>query len=331
MKKLYFILLSVFIVISCERDTELEGPLLSDIYGDFKVLEEFDVSDRNIDFANGESTYFSARFTTIADWEIQITGLSSGAKKVISGKSRDLNSENAQWDGSTTYFPMFNIEECAVQLYVENDSSFHYDTLFVDSVKVNQGLLIADFESEFNPYCDILVQSGANMSFCFNRDSLAPQGISYFDMGGEVNWDWLIGMIEFPADAYGNPRFALNSNPTKVHFNVLLYLPEEITNAVVLFQFREDDNEDDYFNESKEDMYSLELKELEPGWQLVTLSYSDFVALSNGVPTDPNGNKEHNPDRLSRISVLMLADPSSGYSQVLMDYMIFTEDSPLIP
>jgi len=150
-------------------------------------------------------------------------------------------------------------------------------------------------------------------------------------MGGEVNFDYLIGYIYFPADAYGVTVFPLTSNPDNVYFNVLLYKPAGITNEIVLFQFTEDENGDGIFQDASEDMYSLELKGLEIGWQTISVKYSDLKALVNGAPATPNGNGIHEPEKLMEVRTLFLANPSSGYSQTWMDYMIFTENSPLEP
>jgi hypothetical protein len=328
-----FTALAIMIVLmaSCSRDKMIEGPLLSDLYGEFKITEDLDISNRDVDFAAGESTAFTAKFSAIADWQLTITGLTSGAKKIITGKSRDLTVDNASWDGSTSLFPMFGAEDCAVELSIPADTIFQYDTLTVLTPKVHEGFVVADFENGFDPDWLKFVQSGANMSFVIKTDANAPQGHSYYDMGGMVDWDWLIGMIEFPAVAYDAVTYPLNSNPDILYFNVLLYLPEGISNEVVLFQFREDENADGTFTDSNEDMYSLQINDLDPGWQLISIKYSDLQCLVNGSPTEPNGNGMKNPDKLNKLSVLMLANPNSGYSQVWMDYIIFTENTPLIP
>ncbi|MFO7864868.1 MAG: hypothetical protein R6U85_12785 [Salinivirgaceae bacterium] len=334
MKISYIIaLLGIVLMASCSKDDELfEGPPLNDLYGDFRVIDALEPSNANIDFANGETTYFTATFSATTAWELKITGLTSGAQKSIKGTSNELNAANATWNGSTTKFPMFKEEQCQVELYIPLDTTYLYDTISVVSTKVNEGLLLTDFENEIDPNWDIFTQSGADMSFNIVTDDAAPQGNAYYDMGGTVNWDWLIGMIEFPASAYGETTFALDENANNVYFNVLINVPEDISNALVLFQFREDENGDGTFNEGSEDMYSLQLEEdLEPGWQLISVKYSDLAALADGEPTTPNGNGVHNPDMLHKVSVLMLANPSSGYSQTLMDYLIFTEDAPLNP
>ena len=263
---------------------------------------------------------------------MKIEGQSSGATKVITGKSKTLDELNAIWDGTTTVLPMFKNERC--NAYLSLPEEVYADTIIgitIDSTKTNEGFVVADFENGINPGWDIFKQSGGDMTFeIVNNDSAAERS-HYYDMGGEVNFDYLIGYIYFPADAYGEPTFPLSPIPQNVYFNVMLNKPETITNEIILFQFVEDENGDGIFQEASEDMYSLELKNIESYWQLISLPYSDLTALVNGAPSTPNGNGIHEPDKLLEVRTLFLADPSSGYSQTFMDYMIFTENEGLNP
>jgi hypothetical protein len=56
-----------------------------------------------------------------------------------------------------------------------------------------------------------------------------------------------------------------------------------------------------------------------------------MVTLVNGQPAAPIGNGIREPHKLKEVSVLFLANPTSGYSQSYMDYLIFTQNGPLIP
>lgn len=318
---------------ACEReDKQFMGPALTDIFGDFSVLEEFDISDRQVDFANGESTTFTALFSKQVDWEVRIEGLESGAIKSISGFSSILDaSTSAVWNGTTTELPLFKVEECAVELRVPSDSLVVHDTITVTSVRDISGITIADFENGMQSGWNVFAQSGANMSFAIRDDIPAAQGDKYYDMGGEVSWDYLIGLIDFPASAYPDGTFGLSPDPSAVYFNVMLYIPEGITNEIVLFRFNEDENEDGLWSDSSEDQWALELTGLDQGWQQVSIRYSDMVTLINGQPAAPFGNGLYEPNKLHTISVLFLANPATGYSQTLMDYLIFTEGGPLVP
>ena len=61
----------------------------------------------------------------------------------------------------------------------------------------------------------------------------------------------------------------------------------------------------------------------ETQYEFFRIPYTEFV--------DADGNGVHNPDLLNKVSVLMLAQQGGGYSQTLMDYVIFTEDQPFKP
>ncbi|NND94402.1 MAG: hypothetical protein HKN45_06010, partial [Flavobacteriales bacterium] len=298
------------VFISCERtEDDFQGPALSNIFGEFTILEELDITNRNVDFAADQTTVFTAVFSKQVDWEIHITGQTTGAHKVIEGFSAELNGTNARWNGTTTDIPLFKAEECAVELRIPSDSVVVFDTLNVTSSRIIEGLVVADFESGVNNDWNIFAQSGANMSFIITDDIPPAQGDAYYDMGGEVSWDYLIGLIEFPAFALGEPTYALSNDPTQVYFNVMLYIPEGIVNEIVLFQFREDDNGDGVYTEGSEDMFSIELTGLDAGWQLISVRYADMPTLVNGAPAAPFGNGLYEANKLNRVSVLFLANP----------------------
>lgn len=324
-------LFALVILKSCSKEEEFEGPSLIDLYGEFSVLEEFAVSDAEVDFASGETTYFTAQFSKNVNWTLTITGNISGAQKVITGFSNALNSQNARWNGTTTALPMFGVEECTATLSIENEPESFSLALSTLTSRVYPGLLLADFEDGFPEGWTTFVQSGANMSFVVSDEEPAGQGNQYYDMGGTVNWDYLIGLVDIPGEVYNSePTFPLSSNPDNVYFNVLLYNPPAITNAITLFQFREDDNGDGVYS-NNEDMWSIEVTGLEEGWHKVAQQYDEIPTLVNGAPSNPLGNGLHEPNKLLKLSVLFLANPTSGYSQTYMDFLIFTENAELQP
>jgi hypothetical protein len=334
MKKIQlFSIIGLTLLASCKKDdVNFDGPSLIDLYGEFSILSPLEVSDNSLDFAAGETATFTAEFSKSVDWTVRITGLESGAVKNIIGFSRLLDVSNAVWNGSTTTLPMFKAEECAVALYVTGETDTLRDTITVISPKVNNGLLLADFEDGWNAGWGSFVQSGADMSFVIREDGNAAQGNKYYDMGGEVSWDWLIGLIDIPATAYGAPTFDLSNNPDNVFFNILMAKQPGLTNALVLFQFREDDNGDGVYTDNEEDLFSIEVRlDSQDGWQLISSKYADLATLINGSPADPIGNGIHEPEKLLQVSILMLANPVSGYSQAWMDYILFTENGPLVP
>lgn len=335
MKKLAILFLSLGLVFGCTRNSDTLGPNLSDIYGDFAVITPLAASTQTVDFSNNEQISFSAEFSKTVDWEIHIVGQSSGAEKVITGKSRIIDNTLATWNGTTSELPMFKDEICAAYVVaVAVDSTYTGNLsapITVAGTRAVSGFVVADFENGINPGWTVFKQSGANMSFNIVNDPKSAQGGNYYDMGGEVGWDYLIGLIDFPATAYGDTTFPLSQNPNNVYFNVFLNKPAAISNEIVLIRFFEDDNMDGVFTEATEDMYALELQGLETGWQQISIRYADLVSLVNGQPANPNGNGVREPHKLRQVSVLFLADPATGYSQTLMDYLIFTENGPLEP
>jgi len=319
--------------ISCERDNvEEEGPQLLDLFADFTFVEPFSVAQKSADFSSGEKITFNAKFNKLANWNLTITGLSSNSKKMFEGTTNELNVDNASWDGSTSQIPIFKEEDCVVDFWVLEDSTHYFDTISITGTKINDGFLIADFESgQLDPDWTGFVQSGANMSFVVSSDTTAAQGDFYYDMGGAVGWDYLIGLIDFPASAYDVPHYPLSENANNVFFNAMIYNPPGITNGFFVVQFQEDDNGNGVFNASNEDGYQFSIGgpdgivTLKPGWQLISVPYSEMVIDGQ------NGNKTLNPDKVIQMSILFLADPTSGYSQGYLDYVIFTENGPLNP
>jgi len=321
----------LLLLASCAKDDTFDGPALIDLYGDFTVINEFQASSNTVNFAEGQTVTFTALFSKNVNWTITITGESSGAVRQITGFSNELNASNARWNGTTTILPMFRAENCSVALTIANEEETFQAAVEVIAPRNYPGLLLSDFEDGFPAGWVPFVQSGANMSFVVATVDIAGQGNRYYDMGGTVNWDYLIGMFDIPGSVYGDgATFPLANNPNSVFFNCLLYNPPAINNAITLIQFREDDNGNGTY-EANEDLWAIEVTGLAAGWHHISRRYSDMPTLINGQPAAPIGNGIHEPNRLIQVSVLFLANPVTGYSQNYLDFLIFTENTPLQP
>ena len=331
----YYITLSALILVlfSChKKDSKIDGPSLEDLNGQFSVLSPLAASIDSVDFASGETVYFTALFSKTSEWNLKVTGLVSGAVKTMTGTSNELNASSSLWSGETTNLPIFKNENCKVELTFPNETDTLITYVKVLQAKVNSGFLISDFENGFNSGWTSFIQSGANMNFQVLSDASSPQGNKYYNMAGTVNWDWLIGLVNFKSTAYGGaPAFPLNANPNSVYFNVMIYGESGTTNSIVLFQFEEDENGDGIFTAASEDMYAKEIKVDWAGWKLISVKYSDIESLVNGVPATPNGNGTHDSNKIKTINMLHLANPNSGFAKSKLDYIIFTENGPLVP
>ncbi len=327
MKKIILYSLALLAFVACRKESdEFEGPSIQDLYGEFSVITPFAVDRETIDPENGEEAVFTAEFSKPVNWTITITGQSSGAQKVITGLSRSLNADNATWNGSTTVFPVFAAENCQAMLTIEDVSDTFYLEVDMLSPKPNEGLVLADFENGFNPEWTVFIQTGADMDFATKNDNLAPHGMGYLNMKGTVDWDWLIGLVDFHAQTYnpGENVMPLSSDADNVYFNCLIYGEPGTNQSLVLFQFKEDEDENGEFDGNIEDMYSLEIRVDWAGWKQISVKYSDLEALVNGQPASPNGNGNKEPNKLGTVSMLHLADPDQGNASTKIDYVIFS-------
>jgi hypothetical protein len=335
MKTLKFIVALIVLGITfsaCRKDApKFDGPSLEELNGGFSILDPFYVSRDSVDFSSGETVYFTCGMSKTSNWKIKITGQTSGAVKEITGTSKTIALNDAIWNGSTSQLPMFRNEICAIQLTFVGESDTIVDQVKITGVKSNSGYVIADFENGLNSGWTSFIQQGANMDFQIKTDNFAPQGDDYLNMAGTVNWDWLIGLINFKASADGFVTFPLNPNGNNLYFNAMVYGEPGLLNSIVLFQFQEDENGDGTFTASSDDQYDLEIKVDWVGWKLISIKYSDLVTLVNGAPSSPNGNQQHNPDKIKQINMLHLANPLSGPAKTKLDYIIFTENGPLNP
>lgn len=318
---------------SCRKDeSTFDGPSVADIYNEFKVVEPFSASTDTVNFAANENVVFTATFSKIVDWQISISGSTSHAKKILTGSSKSISAVNGLWNGSTTKFPIFKNENCIAMLTLKDLPDTFYLPIKISQTKAITGFTVANFESGLNPAWTKFIQSGANMDFKVKTDTLAPEGGKYLNMAGTVNWDYLIGLIDFPAQAYNsNVTFPLAVNPDAVYFNCLIYGVPNTNPSIVLFQFKEDENANGSFTAASEDEYDYQINVDWAGWKLVSLKYSDFKCLVNGSPATPKGNGIQNPDKLSKISMLHLADPNGGFASTKIDLLIFTDNKPFEP
>lgn len=331
MKKIFYLFILLNLFSQCKRENKsFDGPSLQDLNGVFGLLSPFK-SDKNVvEFGKGETVGFSAEFTKICNWKIEINGTVSGAKKIIEGKSRIINASNANWKGSTTEFPVFKSEMCLAILKIEGVSdSFKLD-INVLSIRKPSGFIVSNFENGLNSKWTTFIQSGANMDFKIHNDKFAVEGSNYLNMAGTVNWDWLIGLIDFPATAYGtSTNFGLSSISDDIFFNCLIYGVPNTNPSRILFQFKEDDNGNGNFDAANDDQYDKEIIVNWEGWKLVSFKYTDLIHLSNGVPATNNGNNKHNSNNINKISMLHLANPSMGFGSTKIDCIMFTEKGPL--
>jgi hypothetical protein len=342
----FFVLL--FFFNGCTKD-DVEGPLITDLYGTFSITDSFLLVNKTPDFSSGDIVKFYCGFNKTIDWKITITGLQSNSVKEISGFSSSIDSNNVMWSGTTSQLPFFNIENCAVELTFMNESDTLRDTLnIVGTNSYDDGILVADFENGLPP--DALVSWTSNIGFrtfdISNDDPLL--GNAYFKMGGKVNWDWPIGKLDLklnlssvtvPAEEF-YINIGILSDSIDIHTGQFINIM--ISESTLPFNYDLTPNQvgqqlADIFDASDE-VYKMKVPVDWHGWRILSFPYSEFEELSPGA-AGIIFNK--NPNNISGIRIACQACPSSGANvncpenldkivRTDIDHIIFTEYSPLL-
>ncbi len=328
MKKIVSIIILALVAFSCERNTDTLGPALTDLYGPFQVFEAFDASRNNVDFKNGESVEFTCVFSKQVNWEVHIIGQSSGAEKVLSGFSRTIDANNGGlWNGTTTNLPMFNKEDCMAYLTISAVDTSFSDTLTnlitVDDTRMVNGYVVTDWENGLNPGFTRFVQSGANMRFDTVNDPTGAEGQVYYQFTGDVSFADDLGNIGMPKDSFTDTSFTLSTNSDIVYFNVFARKGPQAVQDIFVIQFMEDDNGNGAYDANADDLHEFVFQGLSEDWEQFSIIYEDLnTAIGNG-----GGQK--NPEKLifMRIIPIGVKVPFDGY----LDYLVFTENGPLVP
>jgi len=329
MKKLtYLLFLTAFIFISCEKEG-IEGPSLNDLFGELNIIESLEVVGDPADFIGESTTYFTAKFSKIVDWKISITGLSSGAEKIISGKSNEITVTNSLWGGETTFLPFFKAEDCSVLLTFPMHADSIFKALKITGAKTygdGTELLVSNFENGFNPNFTNFFQTT-----CLKKIETGGAGESdrYLVQEGTCDWDWLIGYIDYPANHWFQ-QGVLNANPDNVYFNIMVngdstLSPTNEANSLFKLEFYEDENQDGYYDQNTEDRLDHEFNVDWNGWKMVSIKYSDLILAWNS-----GGNAIREPNKIIKVRTLLLANPASGFAKADVDYLIWSEESPIL-
>lgn len=334
MKKSLLFICAALMMFSCRKEDNeaIDGPSLNDLFGPFAILEDFEFSHDEIDFAADPLAFYSGELSKNANWEMRITGSESGATRLITGFDRVFSIDNAAWNGGASTFPGFSLEEAYVELTFpdEEDAPVIQDTITITGAKVDDGILITSFEDGFGSNWTNFNQTTVQgVIACDNGES--AKGDCHYSFQGSVPWDWAIGSVMVRPDE--GESFGLPASGTNLFFNMGFKATENFgpTNSFILFWFDEDDNGDGVWDEATEDRYVLEYWSEGSDWDLISLLYNDLQFDAEGNAVETNGNGLPEPSKLVSINVFFLANPENGNSAALVDHLIFTTNSPYTP
>ncbi len=333
-----------FFLHSCTKQ-EFEGPSIENLYGEFEVIQQFKITNKNPSFSINEQVGFHCEFNKPVQWNISIQGLSTSANREITGFSNIIDSNIIVWMGGPSQVPFFSEEVCSIELTFENETDIFRDTITIVSAKTyDNGIWFEDFEDGIPAEGLVYYNTdGGGMTFSVANDD-ALLGNSYFKMGGRVNWDWALGNLDLPININNVSQTADNlyinigilSDIQDLHTGqfINILISEEIDTP---FNDNLNNNASDLF-ESTMEVYKMKVPVDWNGWQLKSFRYSDFEPVS---PNNQNINFNMNPSEIRAIRISCQACPSSTGNPICpenfgkdvrtdIDHIIFTTNSSLL-
>jgi hypothetical protein len=330
--KFYHLVSILFLTLAfsaCDHETDpFDGPALVDRFGDFAVLDNLVISQATVDFAAGETVFFTARFNKSVNWVVEITGAESGAVKRIEGFSFELTATNATWTGGTTDLPFFKAEMCTVRLLVPEEPTFaDMGEVTVLSPKVYEGSLFSDFEEDAgadiffgNFEFELTNQTGRQ------NDMPAAQGDYYYLFEGTDNVvpNFFVGLINVNSTITGQTYAPLPTTvPENLYFNCFIYSGGG-PHGIAVIQFAYDTNGNGVYDDGVDATFQLpgDFPLNWEGWRHIHHPMSDV------------GISQEQLEEIVAIRVLLISDLNSQPDPPLevsfgIDFMTFTSGGPL--
>ncbi|MEL7534199.1 MAG: hypothetical protein AAFN10_23040, partial [Bacteroidota bacterium] len=315
---------------ACQHQTEpFDGPGLIDRFGEFQLKTGIEASRNTVDFSADERVHFTAEFSKNIEWVVRITGKESGAVKLIEGFDRELNQDNAAWNGTTSDLPLFREEDCLVELIIpEEDSLTSSVEISVTGARVYEGSLITDFEEEFNPNDFFFGNFEFELSGATGRTNSIPAGQGeycyFFEGTDNVVANFFVGLVQIFPSTNGETYFSMPTTiPEESHFNFFLY-GDGTPHTIAVIQFFTDTNGDGSFTDGVDQSFQLEgdFPLSHVGWKAFSHTMADV------------GISETQLSQLVAVQVLLISNMNAQPNPPTpvrfgLDYLTFTQDQPL--
>lgn len=325
MKKGFVILISCLIIFaSCSKPEEIEGPALNDLYGPFYVEEELSSTSDVLDFSGSSFVDFTAKFSRQVEWKLRLKGLSSGAEKIITGKSSSLDGSNTRWRGTISNFPVFKVEQVAIELTFVGVSDTLRDSLSIVVPRTPEGTLITSFETGTGGF---VKDNGGGGSISYLSIPLsAPYGNTYASFASGLSQSGIYKSslnISAGSVSFGSTVFPFPSDTSNVYLNLIVYGSGAAYNGTKLaVSFWEDDNGNGSFSYGdSEDIYEYVIQVNWVGWKVVSFPYKSIVPATYA---GRNGNHVKEPHKISSI-VVVHNGAESSLSKADIDFLVITQ------
>jgi len=333
-KNICILLLATVLIASCKK-TEQLGPDLVGIYGSVTVTEPLAVNTPSVNFATDGVVFFTAKFQNDAVWTITITG-ANGAKKSITGISKEINAENSTWKGTADVPPSFIAGAVTATLSFQNDALTESVPFTITAKRTSDfttDVLVTDFKvSPIQNYGALPIlptnwPSDFPLTVNFLSTHGLPDGNAYLTMGPQAPWqpggspfvDILTISPRNSIKNYGT-YYPLYADPTKVYFNIMVYNTGTPTWLQISFM------------EDGVVARGLNIKPNWTGWKLVSVRYSDLTPNSSAAASNVQ------PQKITGIQLVLLSNvatnspllPTTAVSAAI-DHMTFTHNAPYQP
>jgi len=339
MKKIIGIFLAVVLIASC-RNKEQLGPDLK-----VTIVEPLAVNTPAVDFAGGNKIFFTAVFENPTAWTITVSA-ANGAKKILTGVSKEINEANSSWTGTADVIPSFMAGPVTAKLTFQVDPIEDSVPFTISTKRVSDKItdvLVSNFTSSpVQNYGGTIAPGNwpSTYPLTTNTDNayFVPDGNAYEIMGDPTTpWQGagspFVDIVSIAArnssQNYGT-YYPLSADPNNVYFNIMVYGNETPVWLEINFFEVEALDHNSPTNPSAD--RKLTIKPNWTGWKLVSVKYADLI------PADADAAANIRPDKISDIQIVLLSNllPSNPAMlttpiRTAFDHITFTHDTPYQP
>ncbi|MEM1215561.1 MAG: hypothetical protein AAGJ82_07750 [Bacteroidota bacterium] len=314
----------------CDHDTdEFDGPGLVDRFGPLSITRDFTANPGTVDFSAGEVVVFDAAFNKNINFQIEITGLESGAVKRIEAFGNELTAENATWDGGTTSLPFFKTEMCEAKLIILEDETLNQTaSVEITGTKIYEGGLFTGFEENISPHVFF-----GNFEFEFTAstgvvtgDGMAAEGDAYYFFEGtdDVVPNFFVGLVEYQPSLNGETYVTFPTTvPEELYFNCFIR-GNGGPHVIAVVQFAYDTNDNGVFDDGTDALFQLQgdYPVDWTGWRHINHTMADM------------GMTEEDLSKIVTIRVLLISNMNTQPNPPVpvsfgLDFITFTAGQPL--